>query len=326
MTKKPPFTPPGDFPQILEMAIDDYHRWADGYFRGVESRNTITAPLYHYTGLAGLEGILKSDSIWFTDYRHLNDPNELLHGLALAQRMLERRAQAGGFEGMLFAWVNDLLNQKNFGRALEFLIASFSRNSDELGQWRAYADNAQGVAIGFSPTLFLAVEAANKDPRRNVFVGSVLYDDAKTRQRHSKGLDAAGKIARDARKYAYRHLRHKDIGMEFLNRLSRSVIASPLIWNALTCKHSGYRGEDEVRLVMLGAKRKFRGKTLKRTRGTKIVPYVPYKLELGKPGSVVEIVVGPAAPKSAEADVKALLNTYGIKARVRRSRIPYRNV
>src|SRR5690349_16503832 len=158
MAKKSLLTPPGDFPQILEMAIDDYHRWADAYFRRVESRNAITAPLYHYTGMAGLEGILKSDSIWFTDYRHLNDPNELLHGLALAQRMLERRAQAGGFEGMLFAWVNDLLNQKNFDRAFEFLIASFSRNRDELGQWRAYADNAQGVAIAFSPTLFLRSE------------------------------------------------------------------------------------------------------------------------------------------------------------------------
>lgn len=320
------FKSPDNFPQVLEMAIDDYHQWADGYFRGVESRNAITEPLYHYTAIAGLEGILKSDAIWFTDYRHLNDPNELLHGLALAKRMLQRRAEAGGFERMLFAWVNDLLNQKNFGRALEFLIASFSKNRDELGQWRAYADNARGVAIGFSPTLFLPVESTNKDPRRNVFVGPVLYDDAKTRQRHAKGLDVAGKIARDARRYAYRHLRHKEIGMEFLNRLARSIIASPLIWNALTCKHIGYRGENEVRLVMLGEKSKFRGKILKRKRGTEVVPYVPYKLQLSKPGSIVEIVIGPAAPKTAEADVRALLKSHGIKAPVRRSRIPYRIV
>ncbi len=324
--KKPLLKSSDYFPQILEMAIDDYHQWADEYFRRVEIRNTITEPLYHYTGITGLEGILKSDSIWFTDYRHLNDPKELLHGLGLAKRMLQRRIKAGDFPSLVHAWIDDLLNQRNFGRALEFLIASFTRNGDELGQWRAYADNASGVAIGFSPTLFLPVEAANKDPRRNVFVGPVLYDDALTRRRHAKGLDVADKIARDAFKYAHRHLKHRDIGIEFINRLARSVIASPLIWNALTCKHSGYRGEDEVRLVMLGEKRKFRGNILKRKRGAEVVPYVPYKLQLDRPGSIVEIIIGPAAPKTAEADVKALLKRHGIKAGVRRSRIPYRTV
>ena len=326
MSKRLPGAPPIELPQVLQIAIDDSHKWADEYFRGVERRSAIEAPLYHYTGMAGFEGILKSESIWFTDYRHLNDPHELLHGLMLAKSMLRRRVKAGGFPGLLFASIDDLLNQRNFGRALEFFIASFSRNRDELGQWRAYADNAREVAIGFAPGLFCPVDATNKDPRLNVFVGPVLYDDALTRRRHAKGLDVGGKVAADARVYAQRYLKRKEIGMEFLSRLARSVIASPLIWNALTCKHNGYRREEEVRLVMLGDKRRFRGKISKRMRGGETVPYVPYKIDLKAAGSIAEIVVGPAAMKRAEADVRKLLNWRGIKASVRRSRVPYRIV
>jgi hypothetical protein len=35
-----------ELPQTLERAIEDYHEWADAYFRGVERRNTITDALY----------------------------------------------------------------------------------------------------------------------------------------------------------------------------------------------------------------------------------------------------------------------------------------
>ena len=77
--------PPVELPHTLETAIEDYFQWADDHLRGVERRSKITAPLYHYTDIGGLAGILTNEEIWFTDYRHLNDPKELLHGIALAK-------------------------------------------------------------------------------------------------------------------------------------------------------------------------------------------------------------------------------------------------
>jgi len=38
-----------------------------------DARNTVTAPLYHYTDARGLEGIITTQQMWFTHYRHLND-------------------------------------------------------------------------------------------------------------------------------------------------------------------------------------------------------------------------------------------------------------
>lgn len=238
--------------------------------------------------------------------------------------MLQRRIKDGDFQGLLFQLVHNLLDQRNFGRALDFFIASFSRNQDDLYQWRAYAENGHGVAIGFAPALFQPVDATSKDPTRNVFVGPVLYDDAITRERNAKGLNVAGKVATDAAIYAYRHLRYEEIGKEFLRRLALNVVASPLLWNAMTCKHNGYQNEAEVRLVMLGEKKRFGKKVLQRKRGADVIPYVPYALSLKTPGSIAEIVIGPAAPATAEANVQALLLSYGAIAKVRRSGIPYR--
>jgi hypothetical protein len=43
--------PPVELPQTLEVAIQDYHDWADSYFRNVESRSRITTALYPITTL-----------------------------------------------------------------------------------------------------------------------------------------------------------------------------------------------------------------------------------------------------------------------------------
>jgi hypothetical protein len=319
--------PPVDLPHTLEVAINDYHVWGDGYFRRVERRGRITKPLYHYTDMRGFEGILKNEEIWFTDYRHLNDPKELMHGIGLAKAMLARRIKSGGIQGLLFGWVEDLLTKRNFGRALVFFIASFSRNGDDLGQWRAYADDGRGVAIGLAPDVFAPLEAQNVDPRRNTFVGPVSYSDSQTRARHAKGIDKATSVLQAALIYARPHLRDNTIGKEFLNRLARSIIAVPLIWNALTCKHPSYKHESEVRLVIVGQKKRFRGKISKRKRKGKVVQYIPHHLPLRERRKIISITIGPAAPSDTETSIRQILKSAGIsyKISIRRSKIPYRS-
>lgn len=318
---------PAELPHTLETAVQDYHGWSDKYFRTVEARSRVTTPRFHYTDFRGLEGIIKSGQIWFTDYRHLNDATELMHGISLAKAMLMRRARVGGLHGSLFGWIDDLLNKRNFSRALSFFVASFSKNSDDLHQWRSYADDGRGVAIGFTAKLFQPIETKHADPRKNTFAGPVRYVDAQTRSRHAVGIDKADAILEGALRYARRHLRDPTIGIEFLNQLARSVVAAPLIWNSLTCKHPAYQHEAEMRLVILGRASDFRGKLSKRTRNGKSVPYIPYDVRLREPGMIAEIVIGPAAPRGIEAKIGRMLKAADIAyvVPIRRSAIPYRS-
>ncbi|HEY0330290.1 MAG TPA: DUF2971 domain-containing protein [Rhodopseudomonas sp.] len=95
--------------------------------------------------------MLEAEQIWFTDYRHLNNPNELTPGIDMARDVAQRIATgADGRVRMFLDYFLDLFRHDNFAPTLEFFIACFSRARDDVGQWRAYADNGRGVAIGLS--------------------------------------------------------------------------------------------------------------------------------------------------------------------------------
>jgi hypothetical protein len=106
--------------------------------------------IYHYTNDVGLTGILDSGKIWFTDIFDLNDPSELSHGFAHAVNILKRTAAGGPPESKLFAQQFEaFLTQGGIQAVAHYFVCSFSSNSDDLGQWRAYGDNGRGYALGF---------------------------------------------------------------------------------------------------------------------------------------------------------------------------------
>jgi hypothetical protein len=110
--------------------------------------------LYHYTNDAGLKGIIENGTLWFTDIFGLNDPSELRHGFRIAIDILKSRTSAARPEISTFA---SLLERFDVDRGIEqaghFFICSFSADGDDLGQWRAYADNGRGYALAFDTAL-----------------------------------------------------------------------------------------------------------------------------------------------------------------------------
>jgi hypothetical protein len=316
-------------PDVLERAAQDYVDWAKKHLTALEKRTVIRTPLYHYTDANGLKSIIENDEIWFTDYRYLNDPSELRHGISLAHETINAtlvKAKAANAD-FLCKMMIDLFTPENFSGHLQFLIACFSRDRDELGQWRAYADNGRGFAIGLSKTMFANNDPVNTaNPLMNVTVGPVRYRDSDTKRRHALAINEAVSGFEKATRYARKHLVQKDIFLGFSDRLAREVLASPLIWNCLTCKHPAYSRENEVRLIILGSQKIFDGKVPVRIRKGEVIPYFNRPMGLHKPGSIVEVVIGPAAPIGAEDGVRTLLDKHKIKARISRSKIPYKPV
>src|SRR5579863_5935328 len=147
-------------PSQLQQAIEAFKGWTNQHLLSEQNNSTITETLYHYTDVRGLKGILEAGQIWFTDYRHLNDPSELTHGIDIARDVAHRIATgADGRVRLFLDYFLDLFRHDNFVPTLEFFIACFSRARDDLGQWRAYADNGRGAAIGLSPSLFAVADA-----------------------------------------------------------------------------------------------------------------------------------------------------------------------
>lgn len=110
--------------------------------------------LYHYTSPEGFFGIVKSGNLWVTDFRSLNDYEEVTHGFELLKTYLNNeemqislcaavRPHINALQDFFKFWCDQaVVNVENF------YIFSLSRKPDQLSQWRAYCPNG-GYCIGF---------------------------------------------------------------------------------------------------------------------------------------------------------------------------------
>jgi hypothetical protein len=118
-----------------------------------------TDPLYHYTDAAGLLGIVKNQEIWFSNIFHLNDSDELSYGLGMALDILHKISNDSNNRFLTgFCQIFERFITHKYGNIFGFYVASFSRAKDDLGQWRAYAADGKGFALGLAPRLFHVVD------------------------------------------------------------------------------------------------------------------------------------------------------------------------
>lgn len=301
-------------PAELQPAIEEYCRWQRAHVETEQSRVRVSVPLYHYTGLNALHGIIGTESVWCTDYRHMNDENELSHGVEVAKSALARLAtKADGRVRLFCQCVDGLLDIRNFAGNLDFYTASFTTQRDDPEQWERYGDHGRGVAIGFSPSMFGIVDAAGLQPHEMSFVGPVLYDRAAIFARHDAAIRAA------AASFLIAAEQHPDImadkanGLPFMDRLAKELIASPLIWNCITSKeHALWAREREIRLIVMGQTENLASYVQHRQREAEPVPYVAHPFRVRAPGALHEVVIGPEAGDEVEAEVAQMLRNFGV--------------
>lgn len=139
-----------------------------------------------------------------------------------------------------------MFRHDNFFGRLEFFVASFSRARNDLGQWRTYADNGRGFAIGFAPAVFTIGEL--KPHLLPEFVGPVRYEIAEVRARHMAALEQAAAIFLDAVNVNADLVRDKSVGIPFMQEFAREIIAQPLNWNCLTSKHASVKASASANI------------------------------------------------------------------------------
>jgi hypothetical protein len=314
-------------PDVLKAAVKEFDKWAKADLETADAARKIQAPLYHYTDAASLEGIIKNQEVWFTSHTHLNDPSEIGYGMTVASDLLSEIGKRNeGLVNIFCAMVNDLFTLDNMKKAFGFFIASFSREPNDLGQWRAYGDNGEGFSLGLSPDLFQATEKIRKRAKENVVVIPVVYGANDGRTHHMPPIQKAIEIVEKTALDNYEMFREPSQGMPFFDKLAKSLISSHLILNSLTIKHPAYRHEREVRLVIVGQHKGLRRDLATRTRRGEIVPFIKSKMRVQDKGSIVGILIGPSATDNAEIGLRSLLRSFhdNPDSIIGRSDIPYR--
>jgi hypothetical protein len=108
-------------------------------------------PAYHFTTLAGLEGILSTRSFWVTLATSSKDSSELVYALSRARELLLLRTSSP--DPSFCSEVIELLDLahsalvSNLG--WKVYLMSFRTNADGSGHWKEYGDSGRGAALAF---------------------------------------------------------------------------------------------------------------------------------------------------------------------------------
>jgi hypothetical protein len=274
----------------------------------------LPTPLYHYTDVRGLSGILQDQAIWASNIHYLNDSQEFDYAVTLAKGVILERAQATADHREKEA-LTTLGTRLPPGRRIDVFVASFSEDGAILSQWRGYCPNGAGYSIGFS-----AEDLLNEAAGQGFYVRPCLYEYEAQRQLIRHVLDEVMSSVLWTRAL-------EDLETDHLYRraaelwLERFVPAAPII------KHEGFRVEREWRLISQPISCIDRQWRVRPGRSM-LIPYVPIKLTvIGSHVPIRGIIVGPTPhmqlAQSALGDWLTSKNMFVWT--VGNSRVPYRD-
>ncbi len=319
----------GGSSEKLERVFQDYSVAIDAITDPFiqELIDTPAPPLiYHYTNDSGLRGILESGQLWFTDIFNLNDPSELIHGVGHALDILKREASNGPREATAFGKMFADIVAGNVETSAHYFVCCLSKTDRDLGQWRAYADDGRGYAIGFDATVleqaFVKAEAADATLHSTF---PVTYDDTRLRRIYEQLVAETIPVISAPKGMGLDNA----VVSKFIRNLS-TKLASSCIYVSAFFKHAAYKNEEEYRCLQIyPADRAVPGLKI-RSRPYSLVKYREFDWKGGAAESVKVVIAGPAGDQKVAFNfANDCLREYppapGITP-IKRSEIPYRSV
>lgn len=131
--------------------------------------------VYHYCSLQGFLGIIQNASLWMSDISKLNDGLEYIYGRNKVKDRIEQEIAADA----MHAWKNGYEVYNDLPDSIVTYVLCFSEKEDCLSQWRGYADDGKGMAIGFHKKV---LEQLSQFMKYNLKYNKVIYDENKDRK------------------------------------------------------------------------------------------------------------------------------------------------
>ena len=294
----------------------------------VSFHKTIEVPsspiIYHYTNDAGLRGILETGKLWLTDMFNLNDPSELSHGLSPMVNILNSKAVDGPPESKVFAQaIEPILRRGGYKEFAHYFLCSFSSAGDDLGQWRAYADNGCGYALGFDAgELVAAFQRPGGTPITNNATFPITYDDGKCAELHKQIVERMFHLI----SLPYGRGLESAVISKYMSNLY-AFLAMHTLLGGLIFKHEAYKNEKEFRFLEMHDAGVPPPEVKVRTRADALIKYREFDWRSSAPGALKKIVIGPAAnhDRAFQFATDCLRSFHGTMIQTTRSKVPYRS-
>jgi len=125
--------------------------------------------LYHYCSIETFANIFKNSSIWLSDIQQSNDSLELnyfksfystLVNIATSEFIRNQKEKEKNYDPFELSIILELFTTPTLLEATKTWGFCLSEKQDLLSQWRGYADDGMGVAIGFNKNYLSEVVAS----------------------------------------------------------------------------------------------------------------------------------------------------------------------
>lgn len=274
--------------------------------------------LYHYTTDAGLYGILESGSLWLSDIFFLNDPSELRHGISLAVTVLKNLGIDSLPEGELLKYAIASLGGPRITITGNYFSCSFSRNGNDLDQWRAYADDGRGYSIAFDGISIDKAFCNSRDKSGASYPSAfpLTYDDQKLIGIFQQLISSIKPIS-DAGS-------SDEMQLEYFKQITKEL-ARRIIFFSVHFKHVAYGNEEEYRFFEI-IPVNGNSKMMLRAKAHELIRYREFNWR--EAGLIPKrITIGPAADqeKAATFARKCIRGYDEDKIEIVESGIPYKS-
>ncbi|MGV6980933.1 DUF2971 domain-containing protein [Bacillus pumilus] len=278
---------------ISKELIDKYLGWQETF-----------PPLYHYTSVYGLEGIIKSKDLWVSHANFLNDKTERKYTESILIKLIEEKLRDFPEKDILLEGIKRSLNSDS-----EVYVLSLSKNKDSNLLWSNYSqDDGYNIKFDFSYLYHLLED----QELGTVFKSKVIYE----KEIHNAALNELADY------YVETFPNIKKIGQEiFTKRTSAMLVTFQLL--AAFFKDECFQQEEEYRIVIFpdSPDQQYECRV---TNGA-FIPY--FKMRFNK-SNVKGITIGPKNKMDiSEEGLKSflLLNKFDLEnIEINRSKIPYR--
>jgi len=309
----------------MPIQADDRERYSSFAVQLTKEMGAMLVPpdtlLWHYTTGTALIGILESATIYSTQISCLNDTSELRYGSNLYREAIRSLIPSRSDDPVARDFLDSAIEyfKEDEDAPLQMgaphFVTSFSEESDDLSQWRAYGGGENGYAVAFKAVDLWGVP--------NSMLARVVYDPSLHHSAAQRAVEAMVSFFKEAvEKHKPAHL--NNFAIEFFEAWDPHVTAiAPII------KDPAFYKERECRIIKgFGPSDlnnlKFVQKNSLMSRHLPLQPgRLPMNVDYRLP--IAQVMVGPCRnPKVSRVSVDTLLRQRGYPSGlVTISKIPF---
>ncbi|MBD9569018.1 DUF2971 domain-containing protein [Ensifer sp. ENS08] len=242
------------------------------------SQEEVPNLLYHYTNVAGLQGIIGNSEIWSSDVSFLNDASELQYAFSMVSEVVQEISGTFTSEARsMLAFSSDVETLQSAESSVHAIC--FCEDNDLLSQWRAYGNATEGYCLGFESKQLNQIGTLLK----------VCYDPVQQKRMIAQTIEAFG------RSFDLKLSQGAPAGD--LIPLYAPMLQSILSNYAVSFKHPSFHEENEWRIVAVTQRDEDLDRFHFRTVNQRLVPYTKRSFESSEPPAprlpLVSVTQGP---------------------------------